>query len=562
MWEGGYFNGCALVAVRDVVLLNEGFGWASFEWGVFHSFDGKFDIGSIAKQFTTVMVLQLAEAGRLKLDDPILRYLPGYRADVGSKVTVEHLLRHTSGIPCFLRDYRRKPEDDLLFPFPEGTPFESGELIRLHMSGDLLFEPGTSYRYSNTGFYLLGKIIESVTGQSYEKNLAERICLPLGLKNTGLLDNFKVIPQRVDGYIDTPAGMIRSKRVFHPNIYGADGIYSTTGDVLVWNRALHAGPFLSPTIREKIFTPYWKEGGFVQYGYSLNHFAMRLSGMPQPVRYTSFNGATSGGFISDAICFEEEGLTVILLDNGDHGSLDRMAGDVYRLWKGQKVDPPKPQLGRHIAALALEKGVETAAEEYDNILAQASPPFEGLAIADEIRWAALTLADAGRNGQAETLLRLNRVLHPHAAGVHETWADFLEHRRSPEASPARAAAAEVRRKTEKLYGLVSRAESEEASFIIAAARAEHPRADVFEANRIGPLFAAFFEQGRLAEAIRVCRLWAEGNPGDAGPYFSLARIYEKQEARDELKKCYARILEIAKNPAQIKRAQDRLKELK
>ena len=213
------FSGSVLVAINDSIVFNRGYGYANYEWNEPNTSDTKFNIGSITKQFTTVMILQLEQEGKLKQDDFISKYLPDYRKDIGGKVTINHLLRHTSGIPCYLRDYKRKPEDDLLFPFPDGNQFTKEYLITNYMSGDLLFEPGTEYRYSNTNFYLLNLIMEKITGKTYKENLQERILDPLGMKNSGLLDNFTVIDQLADGYVNTPTGIIKPRIAVIPMHY-------------------------------------------------------------------------------------------------------------------------------------------------------------------------------------------------------------------------------------------------------------------------------------------------------------------------------------------------------
>jgi len=555
----GKFNGSVLVAVNDSIKFNKGYGYANFEWAVPNSLDSKFNIGSVSKQFTTVMVFQLEQEGKLKLEDYISKYLPGYRKDIGNKVAVDQLLRHTSGIPCYIRDYKRKTEDDLLFPFPGGTHFTNEELITKYMSGDLLFEPGKKYSYSNTGFYFLHLIIEKVTGKAYEENLNERILIPLGLKNTGLLDNYKVVNNLTSGYVNTPLGMIKSKYNYEPNYYGAGGIYSTTEDLLTWNRALHSGNFLTAAVREKMFTPYLKEGGYVQYAYSLNYFTMRLTGKPAPVKYSSFNGAIQG-FISDVIRFEDDGITIVILDNSDQLNHTRIAGNIYKLLMNQNAETPKLSLSRHIAKTAIENGIDKAISEYYKILASNSDeyavgPLSGLS------WTAFIFADAGMNKEAQTLLTLNKELYPHSAEAYNDFADFLEHIKSPDAIKMREKAGNVKQKEKELYGFISGLKFDEAMKIVESAKKDFPRSDVFESYKIGPIFSEFMGKGKTDEAIQVCKLWAKGNTGDVGPYFSMARIYEGLGNKEELKNCYEKILEIAKNESQKQRAKDKLKEL-
>jgi CubicO group peptidase (beta-lactamase class C family) len=560
MNAAGKFNGCALVTVGEETLLSKGYGYANLEWRVPNGPDTKFNIGSISKQFTTVLVFQLARDGLLKLDDPISKYLPNYRADTGRKVTIDHLLRHTSGIPCYLRDYRRKAEDDLLFPFPAERHFAEDVLVSQYMSGDLLFEPGSAYQYTNSGFYLLHMIIEKVTGKTLEKNLQERILIPLGLKNTGLLDNFKVVERLSCGYVQTPIGMIKAEDRYEPNYYGAGAMYATAGDLLAWNRALHSGAFLPAETREKMLAPYWKEGGYVQHAYSLDSYTMRVAGKPEPVAYTSFNGAIQG-FVSDAIRFENDGLTIVLLDNSDQFNHTRIAGDIYRLLMKQKVEPPKPALSRYIAEIAIDKGIDQAVREYYGILDKGSDRYDVNPLSGSLGWYAFILADAGKNDEALTLLNLRRTLYPHSTEVWGDLADFLDHIKSPEAARTREQANEAKLSEQKLYDHLSKSEFEKALQAVEELKSRSPRPDVFESQKIGPIFGALLGQGRTDAALHVCRIWAKGNSADVGPYFSMARIYETLGRTEELKNCYRKILEIARNESQKQRAREKLREL-
>ena len=172
----GLFNGTVLVANESGVLLKKGYGSANFEWKVPNAPDTKFRIGSISKSFTAAVILQLASEGKLQLDDPISKHLPDYRKDTGDRVTITHLMNHTSGIPSFTSaaSYR---ED-------HRTPYSVEAFVKKSCSGDLEFEPGTKFAYNNSGYYLLGAIIEKLTGQTYAQAVQARILGPLGMKGS------------------------------------------------------------------------------------------------------------------------------------------------------------------------------------------------------------------------------------------------------------------------------------------------------------------------------------------------------------------------------------------
>jgi tetratricopeptide (TPR) repeat protein len=309
-----------------------------------------------------------------------------------------------------------------------------------------------------------------------------------------------------------------------------------------------------------MFTPYWKEGGYVQHAYSNDFYSMRLPGKPEPVNYTSFNGAIQG-FISDVICFEEDGITVVILDNNDQLIHTRIAIDIYKILSDQRIVLPKPSLGNHITKTAIENGIEKAVTEYYKILNENSEEYEINSLSGSLSFTAYTLADAGMNDEAETLLKLNTTLHPHLSEAFGDLALFLEHIKSQGAVKAREKADKIKIREEKLYGFITGLEFDKAQEIIESAKKEFPLADVFESSKIGPIFGEFMGQGKNEEALNVCKLWAIGNSKDVGPYFSMARIYEGLGNKEELKKCYEKILEIAKNESQRQRAQTKLKEL-
>jgi D-alanyl-D-alanine carboxypeptidase len=187
------FMGSVLVARDGKVLLEKGYGLASAEWDVPNSPDTKFRIGSITKQFTATAVLQLQEAGKLNVSDAICKYLPEC-PEAWKPITVEQLLNHTSGIPS----YTGLPD----FPTPKRMrmPLSPLEIVMLTRDMKLDFQPGEDYRYNNTGYVLLGYIIEKAAGVKYDAYLREHIFDPLGMKDTGYDWTRPVQKRRAAGY--------------------------------------------------------------------------------------------------------------------------------------------------------------------------------------------------------------------------------------------------------------------------------------------------------------------------------------------------------------------------
>jgi CubicO group peptidase (beta-lactamase class C family) len=153
------FNGAALVAENGKVIYKGAFGMANMEWGIANTPDTKFRLGSITKQFTSMLILQLVEQGKVKLDAKISDYLPDYRKDIGQKVTVHQLLTHTSGIPS----YTGLPN---FFQDVSRNPYKVDDFVKKYASGDLEFEPGSKFAYNNSGYFLLGGMGKSTASNS------------------------------------------------------------------------------------------------------------------------------------------------------------------------------------------------------------------------------------------------------------------------------------------------------------------------------------------------------------------------------------------------------------
>ena len=202
-YDYGRFNGTVLVAENGKVIFKKGYGLANMEWNIPNKSDTKFRLASITKQFTSMLIMQLVEEGKIKIDSKITDYLPEYRKDTGDKVTIHHLLTHTSGIPS----YTNRPG------WQEMTQKRHSvdEMVQEGCSDNLEFEPGTKFSYNNSGYFLLGAIIEKVTNKPYETVLEEKIFEPVGMKNSGY-DHFETIienraagyQKNSDGYIHTP----------------------------------------------------------------------------------------------------------------------------------------------------------------------------------------------------------------------------------------------------------------------------------------------------------------------------------------------------------------------
>ena len=337
----GQFNGSALVADNGRVIYKKGFGLANMEWNIPNAPDTKFRLGSITKQFTATLILQLVEQGKIRLDGKITDYLTDYRQDTGAKVTIHNLLSHKG------RVYQTHA-------------VATDDFIKKYASGDLEFEPGTKFVYSNSGYFLLGAIIEKVTGKPYEQVLRENIFDPLGMKNTGY-DHFgTIIGKRATGYTKTPSGYETAPYLDMSIPYAAGSLYSTVEDLYLWDQALYGEKILPAKSKELMFTP-----NLNNYGYG---FVMTKAMLAPPnklaVPVIQHNGGING-FNTVIVRMVAEKRLIVLLDNTERGQyLDKLTLGLMSILYDQPYDSPKRSIAEVLLKTILETDVASAIKQY------------------------------------------------------------------------------------------------------------------------------------------------------------------------------------------------------
>jgi D-alanyl-D-alanine carboxypeptidase len=328
--------GAAVLVARDgQVLMRKAYGAASVELGVPLRPEHVFRLGSITKQFTAVALLMLVDEGRVSLDDEITKYLPDYPTH-GHRITVEHLLTHTSGIqsytgmPAYVAGMRR----DLT----------TGELIAMFRDQPMEFAPGERWNYNNSGYALLGAIIEKVSGMSYADFLRTRIFEPLGMRSTFYETAGAVIPGRVPGYDRTPEGMRVASYLSMTQPYAAGALISTVDDQLVWQRAVAAGRLLKPETWRRAFAAYrLSDGRSAGYGYGW--FVGEAAGRP-----SIEHGGDINGFSTNGLWIPSERLHVIVLANHEREG-ERNPDEISRQVAERLLGTPAPP-----AAFAVDAG--------------------------------------------------------------------------------------------------------------------------------------------------------------------------------------------------------------
>ncbi len=236
------FMGSVLVSRNGQILLDKGYGYANLEWLVPNSPQAKFRLGSITKQFTAASILLLEERGKLKTDDLVKKYMPD-APPAWDKITIYNLLTHTSGIPNFTSfpDYHSS----------EATPTTPEKLVARFRDKPLDFAPGEKWSYSNSGYVLLGYLLEKITGESYKNFVQQNIFGPLGMSDSGYDSNSAVILHRAYGYSPGPNGPEDAGYIDMSVPFSAGSLYSTTHDLLRWEQGLFGGKVLSAALTEE-----------------------------------------------------------------------------------------------------------------------------------------------------------------------------------------------------------------------------------------------------------------------------------------------------------------------
>lgn len=319
----------AVVRGSDTLIL-AGYGEADLENRVPATAATLYEIGSITKQFTAAAVMRLVEQGRVALDDSIGRHVPGLPA-AWRGVTVRQLLNHTSGIPSYTdvgpRWTRRWGED-----MPPDT------LVALTADDSLWFQPGTKWRYDNSGYVVLGMLLDHVTGEPYPRYIEEKLLRPLGLEHTYYCDTRRLLPHRARGYDWGADGWSNAAYLSMTQPYSAGALCSTVGDLARWNRLLATGGVVSPASYREMTTPVGAAAAS-KYGFGL--MVDTLAGH----RIVTHGGGIPG-FITANAYFPADSLSVTVLTNSGTARPDALLRNIARVALGLPVEaePPRAEL--------------------------------------------------------------------------------------------------------------------------------------------------------------------------------------------------------------------------
>lgn len=290
----------AVVKGRDTLLL-QGYGFADLEFDVATPPGAIYEIGSVTKQFTAAAILQLAEQGKLSLDDDLTKYLPSYPSQ-GKRIPLRRLLDHSSGIRSYTElpgfgafAMRKLPRDSLVALFA-AAPFD--------------FAPGDALVYNNSAYFLLGLIIEKVSGKSYADYVRENLFARAGMADSRYCSESAVVKRRAHGYDTAPNGqLVRAAYLDHTWPYAAGSLCSTVGDLVAWTRALHGGRILGPDAYHQLVTP-----GTLNDGTPLR-YAKGLAVTPVAGHPSIHHSGGINGFLSELDWFPADSAIIVVLVN-------------------------------------------------------------------------------------------------------------------------------------------------------------------------------------------------------------------------------------------------------
>ena len=305
------FNGSVLVAKNGTILLNKGYGWRNAANKTLNTEQTIYQLGSITKQFTSAVILKLQEEKKLSVSDKLSKYFPGYPK--GDSITIEQLLTHTSGI----YNYTNDPD---FMANEVAKPANREKMMALFKDKPLDFSPGTSWSYSNSGYSLLGYIIEAVTKKPYEQAVRKYIFTPAHMIHSGFDFTHLKSSEKATGYFQLDDKRAAQAPIVDSSVsFSAGAIYSTTGDLYLWHQALEKNNILSRSQQEKAYTPVKNHYG---YGWAIDSIEGK--------RKVSHGGGIHG-FVTNIVRVPEDDVCIVLLSNASDPSLQDITKNILAI---------------------------------------------------------------------------------------------------------------------------------------------------------------------------------------------------------------------------------------
>ncbi len=331
------FNGSVLIMQNGQQLLDKGYGVKNFDNKMPADANTVYQIGSVTKQFTSTIILKLAEQNKLALNDKLSKYFPLFPN--GNKITIEHLLTHTSGIWNYTRDQKLMSTD-------VDRPHTPEEMMNLFKDKPLDFEPGAKYSYSNSGYMMLGYIIEKVTGKKYERMVSDQIFVPLKMTHSGFDFTHSTSADKATGYQSLALNSASKAVIVDSTVsFSAGALFATTGDLYKWNQSLSSNKILKKESLANAFTPRNDKYGL---GWIIDTFAGR--------KIITHDGGIHG-FLSSNSIFPDDKISIILLSNSNSTKMGDVNGNVFAILFDRPYKLPEVKAQVIVDSLLLQQYV-------------------------------------------------------------------------------------------------------------------------------------------------------------------------------------------------------------
>ncbi|MFT4525947.1 MAG: CubicO group peptidase (beta-lactamase class C family) [Bacteroidia bacterium] len=399
----GIFNGVALVVNDGEEILTKGYGLADLENSIPLKPEHQFYIGSITKQFTSMLIFQLHEAKKLDIHAPISTYLEEFAEEIYQDISVYHLLTHRSGIPSYTG----------FKEFDKASNFTQAQMVDMIIR-PLEFEPGSKFSYSNSGYFLLGLIAERISGKDFGTLLSDKIFAPLEMNASGFsttwLDN-----EHAKGYRKTVDGLAPMPDYSAQTLFSTGGIYSNVLDLRKWDEALYTNQLLSDSLKRIMFTPILSD---YACGWRV-HKGVKEDGT---ISERHQHGGTIQGYHSYILRRIPQKQTVILLDNNFDQEIQEIKNAIWRILADAQERPIKSKLSNLLLQAAETKQLPKTIKAIGDSLEafQETYDFEEF----DINTVGYRLMENGRYTEAKSLFQFNIDQYPNAWNVYDSMGEL------------------------------------------------------------------------------------------------------------------------------------------
>lgn len=411
--EYGKFNGSVLVSDQGKVIYKKGFGMANMEWDIPNQPNTKHRLGSITKQFTAMLILQLVAEGKLDLHAPITTYLPDYPKASGDIITSHHLLTHTSGIP----NYTAFPK---FMEAESRNPYTPEEFVKTFADKALDFTPGEKFSYSNSGYFLLGVLVEKLSGKSYEQMLQDKIFIPLNMKDTGYDNHEDILKNRATGYEKSGVNYVNSRYLDMSIPYAAGSIYSTVEDLYKWDQGLYTTSMLPEKYMTLYFKPHIPDLGNGHYAYGWGVGYAKIGKSTDSI-YAVGHGGGINGFNTNISRTTSDTSLIVLLNNTGRAPLHDMTIAILGIMHDKEYAMPKKSVAYALLEVLKKEGIPKALSYYQE--AKGSSDFnlnEG-----EMNYAGYQMLQSDRAKEAAFIFKLNVEAFPKSSNVYDSYGEAL-----------------------------------------------------------------------------------------------------------------------------------------